>query len=261
MNNSSSGTQKAHTQALSDSPGHSRAIRALKAAFPLTLPVLAGFLFMGMAYGILMSSIGLGAGWTFLTSWMVLAGSMQFVAINLFTAAFNPIAALTMTLMVNARHIFYGLSMLDKLKDAGRYKYYIVFALCDETFSILSSNDPPADCDRSLFMFFVALLDRWYWIIGSVLGAVLGNIIPVSTKGLDFALTALFVVIFLNNWAEKKNRISSAIGVACSIICLVLFKSGFIIPAMILILIVFALTSKKLTVISGDADKKEGILK
>ena len=225
--------------------GRAAAATALKAAFPNTLPVLAGFIFMGTAYGILMSSLGIAAGWTLLTSWLVFAGSMQFVAVNLMTAAFNPLGAFVLTLTVNARHVFYGLSMLDKFKDAGRYKYYVVFALCDETFSILSSHDAPEGCDKGLFMFFTAFLNRWYWIISCMLGAVVGNVIPFNTKGVDFALTALFVVIFIDNWMDKKNRVSSAIGAGCSVICLVLFKAQFIIPAMVLIILAFALLSKR----------------
>jgi len=223
-----------------------RAIRAFMAAFPLTLPVMAGFLFLGIAYGVLMHSMGLGAFWTFLTSFLVFAGSMQYVALTLFAASFNPIYALAVTLMVNARHIFYGLSMLERIKDAGCFKPYVVFALCDETFSILCSADIPDEVDRGFFMFFVAFLNRWYWIIGSVSGALIGNLITFSTQGLDFTLTAMFIVIFLNQWMKPQNRRSSLVGVGCSLLCLVLFGSDrFIIPAMVMILGVFAFFHKK----------------
>jgi len=224
-----------------------RAALAFRAAFPLTLPVLAGFLFLGIAYGVLMHGIGVGPGWTFLTSFLVFAGSMQYVAIALFTASFNPMYTLAVTLMVNARHIFYGLSMLDKVKDAGPFRPYIIFAMCDETFSILCSAQAPEGVDSGFFMFFVALLNRWYWILGSVCGALLGNLLTFNTQGLDFTLTALFVVIFLNQWAKRANRSSSLIGVGCSLLCLILFgPDGFIIPAMALMLGVFALSGKKL---------------
>ncbi|MDF2987544.1 MAG: hypothetical protein K0R50_3054 [Eubacterium sp.] len=222
-------------------------IDALKAAFPFTLPVLAGFLFLGVAYGILMKSIGYGAGWTFLMSFLVFAGSMQYVAITLLTTAFNPLYALFITLMVNARHIFYGLSMLEKFKNAGKLKPYLIFAMCDETFSILCSAKPKKDVDQNWFMFFIALLNRWYWIIGSVIGSLLGEYIKFSTKGLDFALTALFVVIFINQWREQKNHYPALIGVFSSIICLAVFgKSNFVIPSMVLILTVFALSGDKI---------------
>jgi len=208
---------------------------------------MAGFLFLGIAYGVLMHSIGLGAGWTFLMSFLVFAGSMQYVAITFFTAYFNPLYALAVTLMVNARHIFYGLSMLDKIKDAGPFKPYIIFALCDETFSILCSAEIPEGVDRGFFMFFVAFLNRWYWILGSLCGVLIGNILTFNTQGLDFTLTALFVVIFLNQWMKPENRSSSLIGVGCSLLCLILFgPNRFIIPAMALMLGVFGLSGKKL---------------
>lgn len=222
--------------------------QALKAAFPLTLPVLAGFLFLGVAYGVLMHSIGLGPGWTFLTCYLVFAGSMQYVAITLFTAAFSPWAALAVTLMVNARHVFYGLALLDKLEAAGKYRPYVIFALCDETFSVLCSNEPPQGVDSGLFMFFVAFLNRWYWIAGCLLGALAGNFIPFSTQGLDFALTAMFAVSFLNQWAKRENRPSALIGVGCSLVCLLLFgPDRFLLPAMALMLAVFGVSSKPLT--------------
>jgi len=172
---------------------------------------------------------------------------MQYIAITLFTAAFNPLYALFVTLMVNARHIFYGLSMLEKMKGAGRFKPFVIFAMCDETFSILCSAEAPEGVDRGFFMFFVALLNWWYWIIGSLLGVLLGNLLAFNAQGLDFTLTALFVVIFLNQWMKPENRPSSLIGVGCSLLCLILFGAyHFIIPAMALMLIVFALTGKKL---------------
>ena len=225
-----------------------RAAKAFRAAFPLTLPVMAGFAFLGIAYGVLMQSIGLGAGWTFLTSFIVFAGAMQYVAIAFFAAYFSPLYALAVTLMVNARHIFYGLSLLEKIKDAGLFKPYVIFALCDETFSIICTTEAPDGVDRGWFMFFVALLNHWYWVIGSLIGVLIGNLLNFNTQGLDFTLTALFVVIFLSQWSKPENRPSSLIGVGCSLLCLVLFGPGrFIIPAMALMLAVFALSGKKLT--------------
>ncbi|EMS73768.1 AzlC family ABC transporter permease [Ruminiclostridium cellobioparum] len=222
-------------------------VKALKAAFPHTLPVLAGFLFLGVAYGILMKSIGYGAGWTFLMSFLVFAGSMQYVGITLLTATFNPLYALFITLMVNARHIFYGISMLEKFKNTGRFKPYLIFAMCDESFSILCSAKPEKDVDKNWFMFFIVFLNRWYWITGSVLGALLGNYIKFNTKGLDFALTALFVVIFINQWQEQKNHFPAVVGVLSSAACLLIFgPDKFIIPAMILILIIFTFSNKKI---------------
>lgn len=220
--------------------------KALKAAFPHTIPVFTGFTFLGIAYGILMNSKGYGVGWTVLMSFMAFAGSAQYVAITFLTSIFNPIYALLITLMVNARHLFYGISMLDKYKDTGKFKPYLIFGLCDETFSIVCSAETPEGVNRNWFMFFITFLDHSYWVFGSALGGMLGSMVSFNTKGLDFVLTALFVVIFVGQWKTQKNRIPAVIGVVCSIICLVVFgQSNFIIPSMIAILAVLTLFRKE----------------
>jgi 4-azaleucine resistance transporter AzlC len=232
-------------------------IKALKVAFPYTIPVLIGFTFLGIAFGILMNSKGYGVGWTVLFSLLAFAGSAQYVAITFLTSVFNPIYALLMTLMVNARHIFYGISMLDKYKDTGKLKAYLIFGLCDETFSIVCSTEPPEGVNRNWFMFFITLLDHSYWVIGSALGGLLGSMISFNTKGLDFVLTALFVVIFVGQWKAQKNHKPAIIGVLCSVICLVIFgPSNFIIPAMIAILAVLTISRKEYLVEKELAEKK-----
>lgn len=214
--------------------------KALKAAFPLTIPVMTGYLFLGMAFGILMDSKGYHFGWSILMSIFIYAGSMQFVAINLLTVAFNPINAFFITIMVNARHLFYGISMLGKFRLTGKIKPYLIFGLTDETFSIVCSAEAPEGVDRNWFMFFITLLDQIYWVTGAALGGILGSVISFNTKGIDFVMTALFVVIFINQWKSQKNHISAIIGVAASVLCLMLFgQSSFIIPSMILIILVF----------------------
>ncbi|MCM8711736.1 AzlC family ABC transporter permease [Clostridium sp. SYSU_GA19001] len=219
---------------------------ALKAAFPHTIPVFTGFTFLGIAYGILMSSKGYGVHWIVLMSLMAFAGSAQYVAITFLTSAFNPVYALLVTLMINARHIFYGISLLEKYKDAGKFKPYLIFGLCDETFSIICSAEPPKDVNRKWFNFFITLLDHSYWVLGSALGGIVGYIISFNTKGLDFVLTALFVVIFVEQWKSQKNHKPAVIGVLCSIICLLVFgQSNFIIPSMLSILAVLIISRKK----------------
>jgi len=228
-------------------------VKALKAAFPYTIPVMTGYLFLGAAYGILMSSKGYGLGWSVLMSVFVFAGSMQYVAVNLFTTAFNPVNAFFMTLMVNARHLFYGLSMLKRFKDTGRKKPYLVFGLTDETFSIVCSTDPPEGIDRGWFMFFVTLLNQIYWVAASAIGGMLGSMFSFSTKGIDFVMTALFVVIFVNQWQAQKNHVPALVGVGVSLICRLLFGAGrFIIPAMILIIAVFSLFRKQVERGTGE---------
>jgi 4-azaleucine resistance transporter AzlC len=223
-------------------------ISALKAAFPHTIPVFTGFTFLGIAYGILMNSKGYGVGWTFLMSLMAFGGSAQYVAITFLTSAFQPMYAFLITLVVNARHVFYGISMLEKYKDTGRLKPYLIFGLCDETFSILCANEPPEGVNRNLFLFFVTLLDHCYWVLGSVLGGLLGSMVSFNTKGLDFVLTALFVVIFIGQWKSQKDHKPAVIGVLCSAACLIVFgQRDFIIPSMIAIMAVLTISRKKYT--------------
>lgn len=220
--------------------------KALKAAFPLTIPVFTGFIFLGIAYGILMYTHGFGVGWTLLISLIVFAGSSQYVAINFLTTAFNPIYTFLMILMVNARHLFYGISMLDKYKDTGKLKPFLIFGLCDETFSMIVSAEPPEGVNRNWFMFFITFLNYSYWVIGSALGGLLGTMISFNTEGLDFVLTALFVVIFIGQWKSAKDRKPAIIGVLSSVICLIIFgPEHFIIPSMIVMLAIFTLIRKQ----------------
>lgn len=212
--------------------------KALKAAFPHTIPVLMGYMFMGMAFGILLRSKGYHFGWAILMSTSIFAGSMQFVAINLLTSNFNLATVVSMTIMVNARHLFYGLSMLDKFKDMGKKKPYMIFSLTDETFSLLCSSEPPQDVNKNWFYFYISLLNQFYWVAGSAIGGLIGSILPFNTKGIDFVMTALFVVIFIEQWKSNKKHLSALIGIFASLLCLVIFgASKFIIPSMILIII------------------------
>ncbi len=220
--------------------------KALKAAFPHTLPVFTGFTFLGIAYGILMNSKGYGFGWTVLMSLLAFAGSAQYAAITLLTSVFNPISALLLTLVINARHLFYGISMLDKYKDTGKFRPYLIFGLCDETFSIICSTEPPEGVNRNWFQFFITLLNHSYWVLGSAIGGLLGSILPFSTKGLDFVLTAFFIVIFLEQWKTQKNHKPAVIGVVCSMMSLAIFgQSKFILPSLIAILAVLTVFRKK----------------
>nr|MDD6336062.1 AzlC family ABC transporter permease [bacterium] len=206
---------------------------ALRAAFPLTLPILAGFTVLGMAFGVLLTRAGYAPWWAPLMSVVIFGGSIQYVAVGLLTAGFAPLYALLMALMVNARHLFYGITMLDKFRDTGKFKFYLIFGMCDETFSILATTPPPEGVDKRWFMFFVTLLDHLYWILGSALGALIGGALPFSTQGMDFVLTALFAVIFLNQWRDKRGRISALIGLAVPAVCLLIFGADtFLLPAM-----------------------------
>lgn len=221
--------------------------KAFKAAFPHTIPVFTGFIFLGVAYGILMNSKGYGVGWTVLMSLIAFGGSAQYVAITFLTSVFNPINAFLISLVVNARHLFYGISMLDKYRNTGKFKPFLIFAMCDETFSITCSTEPPEGIDRNWFLFFITLLNYIYWATGSALGGLMGYMVFFDTKGLDFVLTALFVIIFIGQWKSQKNHAPASIGVIGSVICLVIFgQKNFIIPAMIVIMAALTIFRKRI---------------
>lgn len=221
--------------------------KALKAAFPHTIPIFAGFWFLGMTYGIYMNVSGFSFWYPMLMSLTIFAGSMEFVAVNLLLGAFDPLQALVMTLMINARHLFYGISMLDKYRGTGWKRFYLIFGMCDESFSINYTAEVPEDVDKGWFMFFVTLLNQFYWFFGATLGGLFGSLIHFDTEGLDFVMTAMFVVIFLEQWLKEKNHISAVMGILLSLLCLIAFGAdNFIIPTMLAIFISLTLMRGKL---------------
>ena len=221
--------------------------KAFKAALPYTLPICIGFIVLGMSYGFLMRSKGFPLIYPMLMSLFIFAGSMEFVTVNLLLSDFNPLHVFFLTLMVNARHIFYGISMLDKYKNCGWKKPYLIFGMCDETFTVNCAVTPPEDVDKGWFMFFVTLLNQIYWVSGATLGALLGYIIHFDASGIEFVMTALFVVMFINQGEETKEHTPALMGLGCSLLCLVIFgSSNFIIPAMILIVLCLSLCKGRL---------------
>lgn len=224
---------------------HSIKQAALKAAFPYTMPILAGFLFLGIAYGIYMRVSGFPALYPILMSITIFAGSMEFVAVNVLLGSFQPWNTLLLAIMVNARHLFYGISMLDKYKNVGLKKWYLIFGMCDESFSINVTADVPDGIDRGWFMFFVTLLNQCYWFTGACIGALFGNLIQFNVEGLEFVMSALLIVIFLDQWMKEKQHYSSLIGIGCTAVCLIVFgSSGFLIPSMFVILAILTLFCK-----------------
>jgi len=222
-------------------------MQAMKIAFPHTVPVLTGFLVLGMAYGVLMHTKGYGTLWAVLMSAIAFCGSMQFVAITLLTTAFDPLQAFLLSIMINARHLFYGVSMLEKYKGLGKIRTFLIYTLCDETFSIASSINPPPEINRKYFYFSISLMNYLYWSFGTFLGGMLGGVISFNTKGLDFVLTALFVVLFLEQMKKKENRASGLIGITCTVVGLAIFgASNVVIPSMIFVLGVLLMGRKKL---------------
>ena len=211
------------------------------------VPIFAGFWFLGLTYGIYMNVSGFSFWYPMLMSITIFAGSMEFVTVNLLLGAFNPLQAFVMALMINARHLFYGISMLDKYRGTGWKQCYLIFGMCDESFSINYTADIPEGVDKGWFMFFVTLLNQFYWFFGSTLGGVLGSFIHFNTEGLDFVLTALFVVIFLEQWLKDKDHTSSILGIVLSLLCLIAFGADdFMIPSMIAIAGVLTLLRKPL---------------
>ncbi len=213
-------------------------IKALKAAFPYTIPIFAGFWFLALAYGILMNTSGFSFWYPFVMSITIFGGSLEFVAVSMLLSPFAPVQTLIMALLIQARHLFYGISMLDKYKNMGWKKYYLVFGMCDESFSINYTADIPEDVDKGWFYFFVTLLNQSYWVSGALVGGLLGNLIRFNTEGLDFVMTAMFIVIFMEQWMKEKRHFSEFIGFASGILCLLVFgPDSFMVPTMACILV------------------------
>lgn len=214
----------------------------IKQAFYKSLPVLAGYVVLGIGFGILLRGAGYGVIWAFAMSLCIYAGSMQYVGVSLISGGASILTTALTTAMVNARHLFYSISMVDKYKGMGKYKPYLIFALTDETYSLLCEEPPAANEERRLFCFLVSLFNHCYWIIGSVLGSLLGAVIPFSTEGIEFSMTALFMVSFLEQWINSNDHIPALTGIFCTSLFLLVFgPETFLIPAMILITLVLTL--------------------
>ena len=201
--------------------------KALSAAFPVTVPVLMGYLAIGMAFGFMLQAVGYNFIWAFFMSLTIYAGSGQYLGVTLLATAASLGTVALMTLLINFRHLVYGLSMLEKFRGMGWRKFYMIFSLTDETYALLSSTQAPVGVDPRNFYFAIALLDQSYWIIGSVIGAVAGALIPVDTKGIDFAMTALFVVIAVDQWKAYRKHLPALLGGAVTILFLIILGQFF----------------------------------
>lgn len=215
--------------------------RVLQAAFKDTLPVMTGYLVLGIGFGILMQEKGYGILLSLGMSIFIYAGSMQYLAVSLLTGGVSLVTAALTTLMVNARHLFYGISMVERYRGTGKTKPYLIFALTDETYSLVSSNAPQG-ISYHRYCLLVSALDHCYWVAGSAIGSLLGNILPINFEGIDFALTALFVTVFVEQWLSTKEHRPALIGVMSTLACLLLFGSQvFLIPSMVLIAVLLLL--------------------
>ena len=222
-------------------------IKALKVAFPQTIPIFTGFWFLGMAYGIYMNASGFSFVYPLCMSLLIYGGSLEFIAVEMLLSPFAPLQTFIMALLIQARHLFYGLSMLDKFKGLGWKKYYLIFGMCDETFSINCSADIPEDVDRGWFYFWVTLLNQFYWSAAATTGGIVGSLLKIDTSGISFVMTAMFVVIFLEQWLKEKEHSASLIGLTVSVLCLVVFgPDSFMVPTMVLIVGLLTLLRKPL---------------
>ena len=211
-----------------------------------SVPVMAGYVVLGTGFGILLRNAGYGAPWALAMSLFIYAGSMQYVGISLISGGASVITAVLTTLMVNARHLFYSISMIDRYRDAGKYRPYLIFALTDETYSLLCDGKVPDYSDAGLYRFLVSLFNHSYWVAGSLIGSLLGAVLPFSTKGIEFSMTALFIASFTEQWLSTGDHIPALTGLLSSLLCLILFgPERFLIPAMILITAVLTFLRKR----------------
>ena len=216
--------------------------RTIRQAFLKSIPVLAGYVVLGIGFGILMRDAGYGVLWTAAMSLFIYAGSLQYVGVGLLAGGASALTTAITSVMVNARHLFYSISMIDKYKDAGKYKPYMIFALTDETYSLLCDGMTPSGVEPNQYRFLVSLFNHSYWVTGSVIGSLLGAVLPFSTEGIEFSMTALFVAAFTEQWLTTKDHVPALTGLICTLLCLVVFgKNNFLIPAMLLITLVLTL--------------------
>lgn len=221
--------------------------KALKAAFPCTIPIMTGFIFLGTAYGIYMNASGFSFVYPLFMSMLIYGGSLEFVAVEMLLSPFAPLQVFIMALLIQARHLFYGLSMLDKFRGTGWKKFYLIYGMCDETFSVNYTADIPEDVDHGWFMFFVTLLNQFYWVASATTGGIIGSLLKINTDGISFVMTAMFVVIFMDQWLKEDQHLSSLIGLGVSLICLLIFGvDSFMIPTMITIVVLLTVLRHRL---------------
>lgn len=221
--------------------------KALKAAFPCTIPIFTGFWFLGLAYGVYMKVSGFSFVYPMLMSLLIFGGSLEFVTVEMLLSPFAPLQVFLMALLIQARHLFYGISMLGKFKGTGWKKFFLIFGMCDETFSVNYTAKIPEGVDKGWFMLWVTFLNQFYWVSAATTGGLIGSLLKFDTTGISFVMTAMFVVIFLEQWLKEKNHVSSLMGIAVSVLCLIFFgEDSFMLPTMAAIVLLLTLSRKKL---------------
>lgn len=221
--------------------------KALKAAFPCTIPIFTGFWFLGLTYGIYMKVSGFSFVYPMLMSLLIFGGSLEFITVEMLLSPFAPLQVFIMALLIQARHLFYGISMLEKFKGTGWKKFFLIFGMCDETFSVNYTAEIPEGVDKGWFMLWVTFLNQFYWVSAATTGGLIGSLLKFDTTGISFVMTAMFVVIFLEQWLKEKNHVSSLMGIAVSVLCLICFGAdSFMLPTMAAIVLLLTLSRKKL---------------
>ncbi len=211
-------------------------IKTLKYAFTRSLPVMAGYVVLGIGFGVLLADKGYSFRWAILMSTLVLAGTLQYVGVELLATGASLISTILMSLMINARHIFYGISMLKKYGSMDWKRFYAIFALTDETYSLVCTGDVPEGVREDWYFFLLSMMNHSYWVMGSFIGAFIGNTFEFNSAGVDFSMTALFVVMLVEQWEKSTTRIPAVIGFGVTVICLIIFGTDyFLIPSMLVI--------------------------
>ena len=229
----------------------------LSAAFHVTIPVLMGYLAIGMAFGLMMDSAGYNVFWALLMSLIIYAGAGQYMGVTLLAAGASPLQTALMTLLLNFRHMFYGLSMLEKFRGMGLRKLYMIFSLTDETYALLSSARVPERVDPHAYYFAIAVLDHGYWILGSVIGSVAGALISFDTTGIDFAMTALFIVIAVDQWKTYRSHLPALLGCGITVLSLVILRpDAMLIPALCVIIVALLLLRARLEGSRTEAEEE-----
>ena len=225
----------------------------LKTVFIRTIPIMTGYVVLGIGFGVLLQKAGYSWIWALVMGLTMYSGTMQYVGVDLLSSGASVITTAIMALVVNARYIFYGLPMIDRYKGSGWKKPWLIFGLTDENFALLCSTEAPEGSSDHLYCLLVTIFDHCYWMIGCVLGVLLGSAMKFNTTGIEFVMTALFITVFVDQWRETKQHIPALAGIGVTLICLLIFgKENFLIPSMVLIVVVLSLFKNKIDA-SGDA--------
>ena len=225
--------------------------RDAAAAFHTSVPIMVTFLVLGTGYGILMQKHGFGWIWSMLSGIVIFSGTVQFVSVSLLSGG-SILMALITALMVSARHSFFSISMIGRYRTEGKRKWYLFYALCDETYAVLCKEEDPEGVNKSAYRVLVTLFDQASWVLGSALGGLAGSFRPFDSTGIDFAMTALFTTVFIQQWIDSRCHIPAMLGLGATFACRLLFgRDLFLIPSMAIIIAVLIIMRRKIEAAGG----------